>query len=50
MLTDLGGAFTAFVGGVLAATIGFNQLIIISVVISVLGVLFLYPIRYYLYK
>jgi MFS family permease len=47
---DLSAAFTAFVGGIIATFIGFDVLIIISVVVSVLGVLFLYPVRFYLFK
>ncbi|MBI3020231.1 MAG: MFS transporter [Parcubacteria group bacterium] len=49
-INDLGSAFTAFAGGVIATVIGFKMLIFISVGVSVAGVLFLYPIRYYLYK
>ncbi len=49
-LTDLSSAFTAFAGGVIATIVGFEMLIFISVAVSVFGVLFLYPIRYYLYK
>lgn len=47
-LTDLGSAFTAFVGGVIATFIGFDALIMISVVVSFAGVLLVYPIRYHL--
>jgi MFS family permease len=46
---DLGSAFTAFMGGVIATLVGFNTLVIVSVVASAVGVLFLYPIRLYLY-
>lgn len=49
-MVDLGSAFTAFAGGVIATLVGFNSLIVLSATVSVLGVLFLYPIRYYLYK
>ena len=48
-LNDLGGAFTAFVGGVIATFIGFAILIMVSVVVSLAGVLILYPIRFRLY-
>ena len=49
-INDLGSAFTAFAGGVIATLIGFDLLLIIAVAISVVGTLFLYPVRYYLYK
>lgn len=48
-LNDLGGAFTAFVGGVIATLIGFDTLIIVSVAVSLAGVSVMYPIHYYLF-
>ena len=48
-MNDLASAFTAFAGGVIATLIGFKMLVLISVVVSIFGVLFLYPVRYYLY-
>jgi len=47
---DLSAAFTAFAGGVIATLIGFETLIVLSVIVSVLGVSILYPVRFYLYK
>lgn len=48
--SDLSAAFTAFVGGVIATLVGFNTLIVLSVVLSTVGVLFLLPIRYALHR
>lgn len=49
-LTDLSAAFGASVGGFFALTYGFDFLIILTVVISILGTLFLLPINRWLKK
>ncbi|MDH5533897.1 MAG: MFS transporter [Candidatus Pacebacteria bacterium] len=49
-MTDLGSAFLAVLGGYVAETFGFPQLISLVVIISLLGAFTLSPIRYYLYK
>ena len=49
-LTDVASAALAIIGGFVAATYGFANLIIIVVVISVIGALLLLPIRPYLRK
>ncbi|MFH1326132.1 MAG: MFS transporter [Candidatus Falkowbacteria bacterium] len=47
-LTDLSGATLAAVGGYVAATAGFENLIIAVSIISVIGALLLWPIKPYL--
>jgi MFS family permease len=47
-LTDFSSAIAASIGGVMAASSGFHSLIMIVVVISVVGNLFLIPIRPYM--
>ncbi|MEK7108266.1 MAG: MFS transporter [Patescibacteria group bacterium] len=47
-LTDLSSALTAAIGGAIAITVGFPQLIVAVVVVSVIGALFLLPIRPYM--
>lgn len=49
-LTNLGSAFTAFVGGVMASTVGFNALIILMSALAFVGALFIYPIHKHIYK
>jgi MFS family permease len=49
-LIGLGAAFAAFAGGITAVLVGFKVLILISVSISVAGVLLLFPLRSYLLK
>lgn len=44
-LVDISGAATAAIGGVIADTIGFKELIMAVVGVSVVGVLLLYPIK-----
>lgn len=48
--TDISSAFTAFMGGVIATLVGFNLLIIVSVMVSILGVSLLFPLRRHLYR
>ncbi len=47
-LSDLVGAATATIGGVVAVTIGFKQLIFGVVAASIIGVMLLWPIQYHL--
>lgn len=49
-MIDLGSAALAVIGGYLVEDFGFNTLIWSVVFISMLGSLFLGPIKYYLYK
>lgn len=49
-LTDLSMAVAASVGGVLAVTIGYHKLILVVVAVSILGALFVYPLRRRMYK
>lgn len=44
-LTDLASAATAAIGGVLASTVGFRELIIALVIFNLLGTLLILPIR-----
>ncbi len=44
-LTDLSMAATASIGGALALTIGYENLIILVVSISVIGILLIYPLK-----
>jgi MFS family permease len=48
-LTNLGSAFTAFVGGIIATAMGFDALIIGSVIVAFVGGLALFPIRHHIY-
>lgn len=47
---DLAMAVTASIGGVLAVTIGYHKLILVVVAISIIGALFVYPLRRRMYK
>ncbi len=47
--SNLSSAFAAFVGGVIVSTVGFNTLIILMVVLSIMGVLLIYPIHKHIY-
>lgn len=49
-LVDLGSAIAASLGGILATTIGYRALIGVVVAVSVIGVLFIYPIRRHLFR
>jgi MFS family permease len=49
-MIDLGSAFLAVLGGYVAETFGFPQLIYLVVVLSLIGSFSLSPVRYYLYK
>lgn len=44
-MIDLGSAITASLGGILAEIIGFHNLIVVVVCFSIVGVLFLFPLR-----
>lgn len=46
--TDISTAATSAIGGVFAATYGFNLVIIVTVIFSVIGTLILWPIKNYL--
>ena len=50
MMTDFTAAVTASLGGYLAQSIGFQPLIVIVVVMSVLGISILIPLRPYMQK
>lgn len=47
-LTDFSSAIAATIGGVMVATSGFHPLIIVTVIVSLLGTFFLYPLRPYM--
>ncbi|OGM01162.1 hypothetical protein A2480_00245 [Candidatus Uhrbacteria bacterium RIFOXYC2_FULL_47_19] len=49
-LTDLSSAAAASIGGVVATMVGYSPLIITLTGISLIGILFLFPIRKHLFK
>lgn len=49
-LNDLSMAVTATIGGILALTIGYENLILLVVALSIPGVLLLYPLRKKMYR
>jgi DHA1 family quinolone resistance protein-like MFS transporter len=49
-LTDLGSALAAAIGGAAALLVGFRALLVVVVVVSFLGALFLFPLRYHIQK